>query len=101
MIDRHCLIAAILFLLSDIIAFVVYFMTKNHEHFDYSLLKNLDPEYIQHEWEWHIEHGRIEILYEIINAIAWFVFAIPGTRPISLFIWCESFSYVAFIATYP
>lgn len=77
MMDRHCLIAAVLFLLSDVIACVAYFMTKNHEHFDYGLLKNLDPEYIQHEWEWHIEHGRIESTYAIINAIAWFFFAIP------------------------
>jgi hypothetical protein len=81
MMDRHCLISAVLFLLSDIIACVVYFMTKNQQHFDFSLMKNLDPAYIQHEWEWHIEHGRIENSYEIINAIAWFIFAIPGAFP--------------------
>ena len=79
MIDRHCLLAVVLFLVSDIIACVAFFKTSNHEHFDYDRLKNLDPEYIQHEWEWHIDHGRIEIMYEILNALAWFVFAIPGT----------------------
>jgi hypothetical protein len=97
MIDRHCLIAALLFLLSDIIACVAYFMTKNHEHFDYSQLRNLDPEYIQREWEWHIEHGRIESTYEVINAIAWFVFAIPGTFPFNV---DDSLDFVFLLVTH-
>jgi hypothetical protein len=81
MIDCHCLVAAVLFLLSDIIACVAFFTSKNHEHFDYGRLKELDPEYLQREWEWHIEHGNVEIAYGIINAIAWCVFAVPGTCP--------------------
>jgi hypothetical protein len=77
-VDYHCIVAAVLFLVSDLIAIVSVLQSQNREHFDYGKLKDLDPQYIQTEWEWQIQHRRVELSYEIINAFAWFVFAVPS-----------------------
>lgn len=80
-IDRHCLLAAILFLVSDIIALFGFIAAAaNREHFEsIKQLYELDPTFIQSEWDWTVKYYHVNISYEIINAFAWFVFSIPST----------------------
>ena len=80
-IDRHCFIAAILFIISDIIAvFGVIAATSNRDHFtDINQLFQLDPTFIQNEWNWNRKYNNVNLSYEIINAFAWFAFSIPRT----------------------
>jgi hypothetical protein len=79
MIDHHCLVAVLLFLLSDVIEFFTIFISNNtRDHFTYAKLVSLDPDFIRMEWEWMRNYQHIGMAHEIINAIAWFVFAIPS-----------------------
>jgi hypothetical protein len=80
-IDRHCLIAAILFILSDIIALFGFIAVAvdgpPFESIDQ--VYELDPSRIQAQWDFTAKYNRTTISYEIINAFAWFVFSIPST----------------------
>ena len=78
MMDYTCLLAAILFLLSDVIAIIAVLVYQNQNNFDFNALLQLDPLFIQQEYEYQINHRNIELSYSIINALAWFIFAIPS-----------------------
>ena len=79
--DRHCLVAAILFVISDIIAvFGFIAATKNRDHFEsIEQLYQLDPTFIESEWHWTTKYNNVNLSYEIINSFAWFVLSIPST----------------------
>ena len=80
-IDRHCLVAAILFVISDIIALYAFIAAAaSRDHFEtINQLYELDPSFIQSEWDWTAKYNNVNLSYEIINGFAWFVFSIPST----------------------
>jgi len=89
MLDWTCILAAVLFLTADILGVVFYFARHNQGHFDYQTFKNLDPEYLQTNWEWKINYRPLELAFGIINALAWFFFAIPILKVA----WVQSAAY--------
>jgi hypothetical protein len=77
-IDPHCLVATILFLLSDLLAIIAFFLVANVNGFDFAKLLDLDPTFIQKEWEWMNKHFGINLTHELLNCFAWFILAMPS-----------------------
>ena len=77
MIDITCVVAATLFEISNVIFFVFYAKYRNRSHFDYQTFTQLDPSYIQEEWEFRFNNRSLELASGIINALAWLVLAMP------------------------
>ena len=90
-IDSHCLIAAILFIISDIIAlFGLVIATTRRDHVtSIQQLYDLEPTFIQGEWDWSANYNHVNLSYEIINAFAWFVFSIPSTFCLTISIYYD------------
>lgn len=77
MVDINCILAALLFIVGSAIELAFFHLYRNREHFNFSDFTNLDPAYLQTEWEFLREHSSLELASGITNALAWFVFAIP------------------------
>jgi hypothetical protein len=75
--DKTCVIATVLFVVSNVLTTAYRGAFESREHFDSSLYKQLDTSYIQTEWEWRIEHRQLELFAAIFNCLAWFSFSIP------------------------
>jgi hypothetical protein len=88
--DRHCIMAAVLFGLSDFLALIGFFTVLSNRSArqtpsSLETLYSLEPTNIQENWDFQIQHNNLSTAYEIINAFAWFVFAIPSKCVFVLF----------------
>jgi len=77
MIDITCVVAAALFEISNVIFFVIFGKYRNRSHFKYETFTQLEPSFIQQEWEFRIDNRSLELAAGIMNALAWFVLALP------------------------
>ncbi len=77
--DIHCIIAAFLFLLSNLLGFIVgiRYRYKNTSKGTYATLIELDPTLLEEQWAYRSSQKDITLAYGFINAIAWFLFVIP------------------------
>lgn len=76
-IDISAFLSALMFCVSNVLGMVLISKYQARDHFDYHKLKDLDPEFIQEEFEFRREHRPLEISAAIINSIAWFSLVAP------------------------
>mmetsp|Transcript_23013 Transcript_23013/g.54618 ORF Transcript_23013/g.54618 Transcript_23013/m.54618 type:complete len:277 (-) Transcript_23013:398-1228(-) len=72
-----CLLAAVLFIVGNSLHIAFYVKEYQRSHFDPTLYKNLDPDYLKQEWEFREEHRPKFLAGGIINALAWFFLMFP------------------------
>jgi hypothetical protein len=75
--DLTSLFSAILFFAGNLLIIIFYVKEGNREHWDSELHYQLDPDYLQEEWDFR---NKYRVFYEsaaLINAMAWFFFAFP------------------------
>ena len=83
--DCTCLVSAVLFVVSNLLGFSYFHRfyqhfhgsSSRHHHDFYANFTQLDPEFIQHSWDYRNEHYYTELIAGILNAIAWMMFCIP------------------------
>ena len=76
--DPVSLGAAVLSVLSNIL-YIVYFSiyATKRPHFDYQTFKQLDPEFIQVEWQFRNSYRSLELAAGLLGSLYWFFLAIP------------------------
>jgi hypothetical protein len=75
--DISSLFSALLFFTGNLLIIIFYVKEGNREHWDQELHYQLDPDYLQQEWDFR---NKYRVFYEsaaLINAMAWFFFAFP------------------------
>eukprot|EP00527_Entomoneis_sp_CCMP2396_P006374 CAMPEP_0198154484 /NCGR_PEP_ID=MMETSP1443-20131203/68621_1 /TAXON_ID=186043 /ORGANISM="Entomoneis sp., Strain CCMP2396" /LENGTH=359 /DNA_ID=CAMNT_0043821163 /DNA_START=108 /DNA_END=1188 /DNA_ORIENTATION=- len=74
-----CVLAALFSVLSDILMFGAFSIHRNksNAHNDWELFKQLDPTYIQEDWEVRREMFPLEVSAGIFNAVSWVILCIP------------------------
>jgi hypothetical protein len=75
--DITCLLAALLFFTGNLLLIIFYAKEAKREHFDYDTYVTLDPDYIQKEWDFRIQHRPEYLAAGIINGLAWFFLTFP------------------------
>jgi len=77
MVDFTCIISAVLFFASNFM--LIIFLSKEFRriHFDEDLYRQLDPDYIQEEWDFRTRHSGFFLAAGLINSAAWFFFCFP------------------------
>jgi hypothetical protein len=75
--DITCVLAALLFFTGNLLLLIFYAKEAKRDHYDYDTYIQLDPEYIQTEWEFRIEHRPKFLAAGLINGLAWFFFSFP------------------------
>lgn len=74
--DITCLLAAVLFFVANLLQIIYYDLERTREDLVFSATE-LDPEVIQREWNWRIDHKQQFLAAGILNGLAWFFFAFP------------------------
>jgi hypothetical protein len=77
MVNFMCVLSALLFTVGNALLVAYYVREFNRLYFDYDQYVSMDPEYIQQEWDFRIEHRPKYLAAGIINALAWFFFQFP------------------------
>ncbi len=72
-----CLLSALCFIVGNAITIVYYYQEYQRPHFNYNEYIELDPTYIQKEWEFRNEARPLYISAGVINTFAWFFFMFP------------------------
>jgi hypothetical protein len=75
--EISCVIATLLFVTANVIRIVFYAHERKREHWDWELYSDLDPDYIQTEWDFREDNKGLWIASGFLNAIAWMFFAYP------------------------
>jgi len=76
-VDPACLIAAILFVVSDIIMMTEHLSFRRSQHFNFKSWKSLDPEYIRASWESRLSSHVVITIGGLLGAAAWFALCVP------------------------
>jgi hypothetical protein len=77
MMNFMCIMAAVCFFIANALLIDFYVKEYNRPHFDYDTYVDLDPEYIQQEWDFRIKNKPKYMAAGIMNALAWFFFMFP------------------------
>jgi|UPI0005819FCF hypothetical protein len=77
MLDVSTALSALLFVASNVVDTVLYSKFRKRDHFNYRTFTQLDPEYIQSEWEFRSAHRDLELVASLLNAMAWFSLISP------------------------
>jgi hypothetical protein len=77
MVNFMCVLSALLFMTGNILVLVYYIKEYNRAHFDYELYRDLDPAYIQQEWDWRIDNRPKLLAAGLINSLAWLFLTFP------------------------
>ncbi|KAL3902950.1 MAG: hypothetical protein SGARI_005598 [Bacillariaceae sp.] len=77
MVNFMCVLSALLFMAGNALLITYYVREFNRPHFDYDTYVSLDPDMIQQEWDFRIEHRPKYLAAGILNALAWFFFMFP------------------------
>ncbi|GAX26735.1 hypothetical protein FisN_2Hh316 [Fistulifera solaris] len=75
--DIACIISAVLFWISGGFRAAQMMQWRRQPNFNYILWTDFDAEYLIQQWNFRIDHRSFEMATGMINAIAWFTFAIP------------------------
>lgn len=75
--DLSCLIATLFFLLTNLIGFILYALYRTRSSFNWDDFTQLQPSYIQTEFQFRRDHSTMKLFYNIMNALTWFVLIIP------------------------
>jgi len=95
MVNVMSVLAALFFIIGNVLTIVYYVQEYNRNHFDYEKYVNLDPGYLEEEWGFRVLNYGIYTAAGVINTFAWFFVMFPivqlawilsqgGTRWISL-----------------
>lgn len=76
-LDIHCIVAACLFVVSNVLILISGLRYHSRGHFDYQLFKQLDPTFIQEEWDYREKYTTYHLVSGLINALTWFALCIP------------------------
>jgi hypothetical protein len=77
MIDFSCLLTTILFWTSNLLYLIVRSFHRDRHSFNFSTWKDLEPEYIQREWQRRGDERGISSTARLLGAVAWFSLLIP------------------------
>lgn len=74
-----CILAAVFSLTSDVLLFGSFamFRNKSTQHGDWETFKQLDPEFIQSDWEVRRDQFGLEVTAGLFNAMSWVILCIP------------------------
>lgn len=75
--DITCVLAALFFFTGNLILLIVYAKENGRDHFDLTQYKDLNPDYIQEEWKFRVQHRAPYLAAGLINGLAWFCLAFP------------------------
>jgi hypothetical protein len=75
--DIACIISAVLFWISSGFRAAQMMQWRKQPNFNYIMWTDFDAEYLIQQWDFRIDHRSFEMAAGMINAIAWFTFAIP------------------------
>lgn len=75
--DITCVAAAVCFVVGNSISIAYLAKERQKEHFNYDQFTQLDPTYIQADWQFRRENQPLEIAGGFINAFSWLLFSIP------------------------
>jgi len=75
--DFTCVLSAVFFFASNFMLIIFFAKEYRRIHFNESLYKDLDPSYIQEEWDFRTKHSGFFLSAGIINGLAWFFFCFP------------------------
>lgn len=70
-------VAAIFFVIGNILTIIYYFKEFKREHFSYDLYVALDPGYIEMEWGFRNTTRPLYLAAGVMNVVAWFFFMFP------------------------
>ena len=76
-IDFSCLLTTVLFWLSNLLYMITDFGHKNSHSFNFSTWKDLEPAYIEQEWQRRGEERGISSAARLLGAVAWFSLVVP------------------------
>jgi hypothetical protein len=77
MMDISSVVAAILFVISNILDFVYTKRFKDRSHFNYTAFIEMDPTFIEEEYQFLSENRSLELAAGTLNSMAWFALMIP------------------------
>lgn len=72
-----CLLSALCFIVGNTITIVYYYQEYQRPHFNYNEYVELDPTYIQKEWQFRSDSRPLYISAGVINTFAWFFLMFP------------------------
>lgn len=72
-----CVFAALLFSSANITRIVYYAQERRREHWDWNAYLELDPTYLQTEWNYRVTKKGLWIASCVLNALGWIAFAYP------------------------
>jgi len=72
-----CLLSALCFIVGNAITIVYYYQEYQRPHFNYNEYVELDPTYIQKEWQFRNDSRPLYISAGVINTFAWFFLMFP------------------------
>jgi len=76
-VDITCCVAAAFFVVSNLVQLVGEVTYRKRSHFSYYSMTQLDPTYIQDEWDFRSDHRGTLMVAGGLNALAWLCFTIP------------------------
>lgn len=74
--DITCILAALLFFIANLLQIIYYGLESTRED-KTETASDLNPDDIEDEWNWRLEHKPQLLAAGIMNALAWFFFAFP------------------------
>eukprot|EP00547_Thalassionema_nitzschioides_P018521 CAMPEP_0194241188 /NCGR_PEP_ID=MMETSP0158-20130606/7123_1 /TAXON_ID=33649 /ORGANISM="Thalassionema nitzschioides, Strain L26-B" /LENGTH=271 /DNA_ID=CAMNT_0038976031 /DNA_START=46 /DNA_END=861 /DNA_ORIENTATION=+ len=77
MVNCGCLIAALCFVVSNILGIVVIVMDISQESYDAESWRALDSQYLMKQWEYRSSTNLLQQLTHIFNALGWLFFVVP------------------------
>lgn len=77
MADIFCVVAAFLFIAGNVLDIVYMGMYRKRGNINFEEFKDLNPEYLQMDWDFRLQYQPLEMTGGSVNAVAWFIFAIP------------------------
>lgn len=69
--------AAVFFFTASVLRLINYILHLNRSHYDDQAQRELDPDYIKQEWKMREDNNALNSSANVLNAIAWVLFAIP------------------------
>eukprot|EP00934_Nitzschia_sp_Nitz4_P008533 Nitzschia sp. Nitz4//scaffold45_size130396//103795//104607//NITZ4_003468-RA/size130396-processed-gene-0.200-mRNA-1//1//CDS//3329552455//8523//frame0 len=69
-------LSALLFFTANLMI-IIYYAKDKHRDFDFDTYKTLDPDYIQEQWDFRMDHRAKWFIASILNTCAWFFFCFP------------------------
>jgi len=72
-----CIVSALLFWIGNLLKIVYLYKERSRGAMNWFYLKELEPSYIQDEWNFRIANKPHQIATGVMSSLAWFVFCFP------------------------